>query len=308
MAVGERWRPLSATERDATRRRAVCAHAGALTRSAQLRPANSVVVTAALSLPGAVLSDTSDARWAHIVLTCSTAAGGCWEDAVPLATAIELFMTALDLLDDIEDGEENELQRDLGPARALNASTGLLFLAHRGVLDALGSTALHILLDAGLQACGGQDADLMMSGAGRAVNLDESVQTSADKSAVLVAAICRLGTLSAGANDDVQHLYARFGWHLGLVKQLTNDIAGSRDSAAGKTDRTLGRPTLPLTYAALYASASAPEPTRDLTNRGALYLTWAVADAYRQRAFALIPALTSDGESRAALTALLDIS
>ncbi len=307
MTIGEGAQPLTDDTLRVARRDVVSAHARDLVRTAPFRPAYSAVVMAALSLPGAVLSDASGARWAHIVFTCCSAVGGRWQEAVPLAAAVELFMTALDLLDDIEDGEKNEVQRCLGPARALNASTGLLFLAHRGVLDALGSAALRILLDAGLQASGGQDADLTMSGAGRSMNLDASVQTSADKSAALVAAICRLGALSAGADDDVQGLYARFGWHLGLVKQLANDIAGSHQSAAGKTDRALGRPTLPLTYATLYAPAPEPEAAPDRTTGEALYLTWAVADAYRRRALALVPDLTLDGEARTTLSALLDI-
>jgi len=283
---------------------AVAAHARDLVRAALLSPAYGAALAAALALPGNILSDSPNARWGRIVLMCCTAVGGCWEEAVPSATAVELFMAALDLLDDAEDGEENAVQASLGPARALNASTGLLFLAHQGLLDAAGKPALRILLAAGLQACDGQDADLT-STADEPATLSTAMDISAGKSASLVAAICHLGALCAGADEPVQNLYARFGWHVGLIKQLANDIAGIRPGAVGKTDRALGRPTLPLTYAALYPSAASPSP--DLPDGGPAYLTWAVADAYRRRALALIPRMTAGDDARADLAALLDV-
>ncbi len=284
---------------------AVAAQARDLVHAASLSPAYGATVTAALTLPGNILADDPDARWAGIVLMCCTAAGGCWEDAVPIAAVVELFMVALDLLDDAEDCEENAVQASLGQARALNVSTGLLFLAHQGLLDAAGHPALHILLAAGLQACGGQDADLMTPTTDRPPALNAAMDISAGKSASLVAAICRLGALCAGADETVQDLYARFGWHIGLVKQLANDIAGVRPGTVGKTDRALRRPTLPLTYAALYPSVASPSP--DLPDGGPAYLTWAVADAYRRRALALIPQMTAGDDARAGLATLLDI-
>jgi len=283
---------------------AVAAHTRDLVHTASLSPAYGAALAAALALPGNILSDSPDARWARIVLTCCTAADGRWEEAVPSAAAVELFMSALDLLDDAEDDEENAVQASLGPARALNASTGLLFLAHQGLLDAAGKPALRILLAAGLQACDGQDADLT-SATDQSTTLSTTMDISAGKSASLVAAICRLGALSAGADEPVQDLYARFGWHIGLVKQLANDIAGIRPDAVGKTDRALGRPTLPLTYAALYPSTAGPSP--DLSDGGPTYLTWAVADAYRRRALALIPQMTAGDDARADLATLLDV-
>jgi len=285
---------------------AVAAYARDLVRVASLSPAYGAALTAALALPGNILSHNPDARWAGIVLTCCTAAGGRWEEAVPSGAAVELFMVALDLLDDAEDGEENAVQASLGPARALNASTGLLFLAHQGLLNAAGNPAMRILLAAGLQACDGQDADLT-SATDRPADLNMAMDISAGKSTSLVAAICHLGALCAGADETVQDLYARFGWHVGLVKQLTNDIAGIHPGAVGKTDRALGRPTLPLIYAALYPSTSGSGPSLDLSDGGPTYLTWAVADAYRRRALALIPQMTAGDDARADLAALLDV-
>ncbi len=285
---------------------AVAARARDLVRAAALTPAYGDALTAALALPGNILSHDPDACWARIVLTCRTAAGGRWEQAVPIAAAVELFMVALDLLDDAEDCEENAIQASLGLARALNVSTGLLFLAHQGLLDAAEGSAMRILLAAGLRACGSQDADLT-STTDRPATLSTAMDISAGKSATLVAAICRLGALCAGADETVQDIYARFGWHVGLVKQLANDIAGIRPAAVGKTDRALGRPTLPLTYAALYPSASGFGPSPHLSDGGPTYLTWAVADAYRRRALALIPQMTADDDAQASLAALLDV-
>ncbi len=290
-----------------TQSEAVAAQTRDLVHMASLSPAYRAALTAALTLPGNILSGNPDARWGRIVLMCCTAVGGRWEEAVPSAAAVELFMAALDLLDDAEDGEENAVQASLGSARALNASTGLLFLAHQGLLDAAGKPALRILLAAGLQACDGQDADLITPSTDRPTDLNTAMDISAGKSASLVAAICRLGALCADADETVQDLYARFGWHVGLVKQLANDIAGIRPDAVGKTDRALGRPTLPLTYAALYPSTSGSGPSPGLSDGGPTYLTWAVADAYRRRALALIPQMTAGDDARADLATLLDV-
>ncbi len=295
---------VSTASRRGEQPRAVAKHARHLVRGAALTPAYDAAITAALTLPGNILSDEPDIPWARVVLTCCTATGGRWEEAVPTAATVELFMVALDLLDDAEDGEENALQADLGQARALNVSTGLLFLAHQDLLDTAGISAARILLAAGLQAGGGQDADLT-STADRPADLGRAIDISAGKSASLVAAICRLGALCAGANENVQDLYARFGWYVGLVKQLVNDIAGIGPRAAGKTDRALGRLTLPLAYAALHPSPSGP--SSNPWEGGAVCLTWAVAGAYRQRALALIPTMAADAAGRDALTALLNL-
>ncbi len=166
-----------------------------LLRAAPTDTAYRAALTAALRLPGNILSDAPDMHWARLAWTCCIAAGGGETQALCVAAVVEVFMVALDVLDDAEDGEETVLQAELGAARALNVSTGLLFLAQRGLLAVSGGTALTpLLLDAGLRACSGQHADL--TGAqGRSIGLDDALAVTAAKSASLVAAICALGLL-----------------------------------------------------------------------------------------------------------------
>jgi geranylgeranyl pyrophosphate synthase len=281
-----------------------------MARHAPVPPPYRAALVAALTARGNILSETPDARWARLVWTCGVAADGDPRQAVPVAAAVELFMVALDLLDDAEDGEETLVGAALGPARALNVSTGLLLLAQRGLLSTGGAFAVDLLLDAGLQACGGQDADLMPRPA-RDVGVEEALGITAGKSAPLTAAACRLGALAAGGDVATQERYARFGSYLGMVAQLTNDIAAlhSGDSRK-KTDVALCRPTVPLVYAAACANAvnatTNLDDVRDaLWTDGPVHLTWAVAETYRRYALDLIPALTSTPTGRIALAGLL---
>ncbi len=173
--------------------------------------------------------------------------------------------------------------------------------------------AARLLLGAGLRACAGQHADLTPKSE-RCASLSVALTIAAEKSASLVAALCRLGALCAGVGGPLQELYGRFGHNIGMVAQLVNDIAALHPGAAGKTDLALARPTLPLTYATLFDSgatsrvdgAGAIVAPPESWRAGATCLTWAVAEAYRRHALELIPLLTDDHQGRAALTALPD--
>jgi geranylgeranyl pyrophosphate synthase len=278
-------------------------------QQAPIGPAYRAAIDTALSLPGNILSDVPDARWARLVWTCCAAACGRWGQAVPTAAAVELFMVAVDVLDDEEDGERSTLQDTVGAACALNVSTGLLLLAQQSLLDtAAGAAAAQVLLGAGLHACSGQHLDLSTT-AEQCDTLSDAVAVTAEKSASLTAAICRLGAICAGADAPLQEVYARFGRCLGMVAQLTNDMVAVRPDAVGKTDILYRRPTLPLAYRALSATGGADRQDGDRGSGtdGALYVTWAVADAYRRQAVALVPALSPSEQGREDLRALLDV-
>jgi geranylgeranyl pyrophosphate synthase len=264
----------------------------------------------ALALPGGLLSDTKEDHWSRIVCTCCTAAGGRWENAVTVAACVEIFMVALDVLDDEEDVEDSWLHDRLGMPLTLNASTGLLLLAQWGLLS-VGAGGARSLLDAGLRACSGQHADLSVGGNGIQVGLEDSLSVTATKSASLVAGISRLGAWCAGACESVCELYERFGWYVGMVKQLTNDMSDTHPTSTAKTDIALGRPTLPLAYAKLgtrtrrEGQMSEAEMRTDLWTDGGVYLTWAIAETYRRRALDMLPDLTPDFVLRDNLAALL---
>ena len=261
----------------------------------------------ALAVPGNILSEKPNFRWARTVVTCCLAAGGRWAQAVPIAAAVEMFMVGLDGLDDEEDGEETPLRTALGPARALNVANGLLFLGLPCLLAGAGGAPVAVLLDAGLLACGGQDADLRPVPDGERT-LETAVAIAEAKAAPLVAAACRLGACCAGADATLQARFARFGALAGMISQLTNDLAALRPDAVANTDFTLNKPTVPLTYAAILASEGdlgSKVPQRDDWMDGPIQLTWVLATTYRGHALAMIPDLTSDPAWRDALAALV---
>lgn len=278
--------------------------------SASLTPAYQAALVDTLSVPGRVLSDVPDARWTQTVATCCTASGGRYDQAVVAAASIELFMVALDVLDDLEDGEETALQSRLGSPRLINVSTGLLLLAQQMLLTMpRGADALTVLLQFTLRACAGQDVDLA-GGVNRSLSLEESLDVTERKSAALVAAACQIGALCGGADTGLQSVYSEFGGYMGMVAQLINDLQAIGPGAESKTDIALGRPTLPLTYAAQFMPHALDEIGDKerriaLTTQGAAQLTWAVAESFRQRAIALIPHLSSDPSHQADLTDLL---
>jgi len=72
----------------------------------------------------------------------------------------------------------------------------------------------------------------------------------------------------------------------------------------------LGRPTLPLVYAAQRAhvgdiTAADADPYGALWTDGPVHLTWAVAETYRGYALGLIPRLTATPAGHDALAGLL---
>jgi geranylgeranyl diphosphate synthase type I len=227
---------------------------------------------------------------------------------VPVAAAVEVQMVALDLLDDVEDGESNPLLETYGLPATVNVATGLIYLAQRMLLELADGAALAaILADAGLSAAAGQHADLTVA-ADVCLALDTAMAITGSKSGTLMAAACRLGAAVAGADAAQQRLFARFGFLGGVVAQLANDITALAPEAVGKTDRTLHRPTLPLVYAAR-SRMPAAKSDHPLLGRedGAGHFAWAVADVYRRHALSLIPTLSGEPASHADLADLLRV-
>lgn len=287
---------------------AIVAWVWVILRTAALSDSYQAALVTALALPGNILADTPDGRWACIVQTCCVTAGGRREDAIPAAAAAELFMVALDVLDDEEDGEATLLRTTLGAARALNVSTGLLLLAHRALLAAPGGAILlGIVLDAGLHACAGQHADLAPV-AEHGGDPTSALSVAKGKSASLVAALCQVGAACAEADVGTQSLYACFGASLGMTLQLRNDIAAARPGATEKTDIALGRPTLPLAAASRMDVAGAGDEgglRAALQTGEPALLTWTISELYHRHASDLVPVLSADPDDRAALERLL---
>jgi geranylgeranyl pyrophosphate synthase len=192
-----------------------------------------------------------------------------------VALAVECVICALDLLDDVEDEDQTPILKELGPARVLNVSTALLMLAQRMVLSIAQSEfpaeSILRLLDAVqeslLVATTGQQRDLLAEQrAVEQMTVEECIEIAAEKAGALMSLACRMGTLCAGADDEVCQDYALPGQLLGISHQLDNDChdlyyllndpvaqtmgEGMPVSKYSKTDLIRGKKTLPIVLAA----------------------------------------------------------
>ncbi|WP_081937792.1 polyprenyl synthetase family protein [Streptosporangium roseum] len=166
-----------------------------------------------------------------LVLASAWAAGG--EDAavvraaVPAAVAVELVHDFSLLHDDIMDGDLTRRHRPaawsvFGVGEAILAGDVLLTLA----LDLLaGSPGLRVLTGSLLRLCSGQSADLAFESR-TDVTLAQCVEMAAGKTGALLGCACEIGALAGGADQDRAGLFGRFGRHLGLAFQLTDDLLG----------------------------------------------------------------------------------
>ncbi len=171
------------------------------------------------------------------LLSCA-AAGGHWENALPMAAAVELLHNFSLIHDDIQDGSPRRRGRPTlwkiwGPAQAINAGDAMFIQAHlaphglaaRGLPPALALTALEAFDQVCLTLTQGQYLDMSFEGRER-VNVAEYMEMIEYKTGALIAASARLGALIAGAAaDTVEHFHC-YGRGLGLAFQIQDDLLG----------------------------------------------------------------------------------
>src|SRR6266487_629283 len=193
-----------------------------------------------------------------------------------VAIAVECFVCALDLLDDVEDEDQTPSIQVLGEARALNVATALMMLAQQAISSlsqqAVPPGRILSLLDtlqaSALNAAAGQHRDLLAEQrSAQELTLEECIEIAASKGGALMRLACRLGALCAGADDVMCEHFSELGELLGIAHQLDNDshdlyyllqdetstiVSGemlhSRKSV--KTDLVRGKKTLPVVLAA----------------------------------------------------------
>lgn len=263
-----------------------------------------------LRQPGKIMAEEGNPQWAALVLAACTSTGGDPTWGAVAAAAAELFMAGLDVLDEVEDGDQSALIEAAGEAQALNVSTALLLLgqqtllglAERGMAPDRVALLGRALTEAGIAATGGQHRDLANAAAG-AVSTDEALDIARRKAGVLVAGACRLGALIGTADEDLLALYSVWGMHYGTAAQLANDLHDA-ENAEDKSDVVRQKGTLPLLYArgsgALLGAGPAP-----LAGSGALHFTWVILEIERQRCVQLLDTLATHGHAIAAMRDLL---
>lgn len=237
--------------------------------------------------------------------------------ASSVAIAVECYVCALDLLDDIEDEDQTLVVRELGAARVLNVSTTLLMLTQRAILSLSqqGIAPTHILRlldtlqESVLVATVGQHRDLLAEQqSAQDFTSEECIEIAKAKAGSIMRLACRMGALCANANDVVCEQFSELGELLGIAHQLDNDchdlyyLLQAEDSAivsdrrgaptSVKTDLVRGKKTLPIVLAAKrdtslqdlseLSDEDKKEHLRAL--REGIIATWGTCLLYRERA------------------------
>ncbi|WP_052046027.1 polyprenyl synthetase family protein [Candidatus Paracaedibacter symbiosus] len=189
-------------------------------------------------------------------------------EALYLATAVEFIHTATLLHDDVVD--DSDLRRGLQTAHQIwgNSASILvgdyLFAKAFELMVKTGDLAiLDILSQTSAKIAAGEVLQLTHS---HSLNIDETIALDiiGAKTAELFAAACQTGALTGGANSEQAKILYQYGYALGMVFQITDDILDYTSAAnRGKNlgdDFSEGKITLPLIYA--YHKANAHDQKR----------------------------------------------
>ena len=232
--------------------------------------------------------------------------------ACTVSVAIECFICALDLLDDIEDDDQTSIVVHLGVARVLNVSTTLLALANHIILSlsdlkvphALVFTLSKTLQEASLRAVTGQHHDILAEQrSAESLTFEECIEIAEGKAGTLMSLACLVGAMCAGASSEYLLLFSEMGKLLGIAHQLDND---SHDlyhiiqyqhthlsTGTVKTDLIRKKKTLPIVLAAHmipniedYFEATNEEKHKVLVHalREGITTAWGISLLYRERA------------------------
>jgi geranylgeranyl pyrophosphate synthase len=183
-------------------------------------------------LPGqAQLTDAGQdsVRWIKLPYLCCQAAGGDPQWADSIAAAWYLLFIAAHLMDQVEDRDKPDPSwAALAPGAGLNAATGLFFTASLALKDLYQhdetrSVASDVMTDfyAGfLRMSSGQHADLNQP----EPTLEQYWEIARDKSGAFFQVACRCGARLASASADQLEGFGLYGQHLGLLKQILDDL------------------------------------------------------------------------------------
>lgn len=206
------------------------------------------------------------------LLTCQ-AVGGDPTEAIPVAAAWHLFHCAAHLVDDVADHAE----LPLAPASAINAAFGLSFLGQLS-LTTLGQSqvgAAHILTlvdlfnRSAIRVVDGQASDLTWDAS--TATLEDYWRMIGAKAGEWFALACRAGALF-GAQPHEIDIYGTFGYHLGVLVQLNDDLSALWKPRGPGDLATIDR-TLPVVYGLLAASAVTRQRLVDLLSLAAVEAT-----------------------------------
>lgn len=173
-----------------------------------------------------------------LLLAACDMAGGNIEEALPYACALEMIHTYSLIHDDLPAMDNDDLRRGK-PTNHKVFGEGLAVLAGDGLLNAameimaaesvkrgdnLGIRAMEMIVrHAGVTGMiAGQTMDVTMEGSVPEKELVAYIH--AHKTADLIEAPMEAGLCLAGASSEIIALGGRFGYHLGLAFQMTDDL------------------------------------------------------------------------------------
>ncbi|UWG96370.1 polyprenyl synthetase family protein [Dehalobacter sp. DCM] len=212
---------------------------------------NSEMQQLLISSLNAEYTDEKSFRWANFTLLACDYAKGNTMSALSAAIAMELFATAADIFDDIQDQDNDELPwRKISNAQALNLGLCFLMLSDKA-LSAVEDPQLyrlskHVLNQTGLVACDGQFRETLYEESSR-ISLQQYFELVEQKSGALMSCAFQLGALFAGVSDSVLNGFGQVGIYYGIMNQIRNDL---RDflNFSKKRDFFNNTKTLPFTY------------------------------------------------------------
>ena len=204
-------------------------------------------------------ADSRDVRESLSILAlpslCCEAAGGDRRQAEMVTLAWSLLYTAAHALDSVEDedieaGSSPHADRNsiINVATGLIASAGLALslLEETGVDSAAACAIRNDFYRAGLKMCAGQHADLTQSES----TLQQCWHIAEAKSATFFAMACRAAAQLVIDDSARIDLFGQFGYYLGILIQIGDDMEGLWPKAGGRSDLAAQRRgTLPVAYA-----------------------------------------------------------
>jgi heptaprenyl diphosphate synthase len=208
-----------------------------------------------------ILAPTAEAgqgsvRWLALPYLCCQAAGGDPRRADDLAAAWYVLSAAAHLMDAVEDRDEPDpTWAQQGPAVALSAATGLFFTASLALNDLFQHeqtrlAAAEVIADfytGFMRMSSGQHADLTRA----EPTLEQYWDIARDKSGAFFQAACRGGARLADAAADRLDAFGLFGQHLGILKQILDDLEDIQppDGARSMHPWPEAAHSLPVVYA-----------------------------------------------------------
>lgn len=247
-------------------------------RQALREPGKLLVTRAAAGKP---VVEGDQRLWALPVVLAHAAVSGTdlpdapmatWRDVAPAAAAAEFLGVALDIIDDIQDGD-GALVQELGIPIALNVALALLGLTHAALADPQSPAEqrgpLHEIFATDLlTATGGQFLDLAFEERSH-ISMASAVEMTERKSGALVALTYRAGaTIGVHATTNDQRArqqiiedFTAFGRAMGVRMQIFNDWRDAQaDRADQKTDRARHKKTPPLVIEAEFRASGLDDP------------------------------------------------